>query len=180
MKICRPEMPALAHTRHVFGYSQEIMSKISSLHSRLIFRRRLIRVTVCVHRNFYQRLKKMNYYTRHSLKWKWTADGPGFDPRVRQHSFVATGHGINSTAIISLTLIQVGLLSITTAERMCSYYWLTLRKPAQEQCGYVNWPSRHDHNRWLGRKTKHQINIKSSPKGNDRSPESNVPMSNLI
>ena len=28
-------MPAHAHTRHFFSYSQEIISKISSLHSRL-------------------------------------------------------------------------------------------------------------------------------------------------
>ena len=40
-----------------YNYSQEVITKISSLHSRLIFRRCLIRVTVCVHRNFYQRLK---------------------------------------------------------------------------------------------------------------------------
>ena len=37
-------LPAHAHTRHFFGYSQEIITKISSLHARLIFRRRLIRV----------------------------------------------------------------------------------------------------------------------------------------
>ena len=37
-----------AHTRYFFGYSHEIITKISSLHSRLIFRRRLIRVySVC-------------------------------------------------------------------------------------------------------------------------------------
>ena len=48
--------------------------------------------------NFYQRLKKkkkkMNYYTRRPLKWKWTVDGRGFDPRVRQNSFVEIGHCI--------------------------------------------------------------------------------------
>ena len=55
----------------------------------------------------------MNYYTRRPLKRKWTADGRGFDPRVRQHSFVEFGHGIIFTAIISLVLIQVGQLSIT-------------------------------------------------------------------
>ena len=37
-------LPAHAHTRHFFGYSQEIITKIYSLHARLIFRRRLIRV----------------------------------------------------------------------------------------------------------------------------------------
>ena len=40
-------------------------------------------------------------------------DGRGFDPRVRQHSFVANGHKTISTAIISLVLIQVEHLSIT-------------------------------------------------------------------
>ena len=39
---------ARTHTQYFFGYSQEIINKISSLHSRLIFRRRLIRVySVC-------------------------------------------------------------------------------------------------------------------------------------
>ena len=42
----------------------------------------------------------------------------GFDPRVRQHSFVEIGHEIISTAILSLPLIQVGQLSVT-GERMC-------------------------------------------------------------
>ena len=36
------------------------------------------------------------------------ADGRGFDPRVRQHSFVKICHEIISTAILSLLLIQVG------------------------------------------------------------------------
>ena len=34
--------------------------------------------------------------------------GRGFDPPVRQHSFMEMGHKIISTAIISLPLIQVG------------------------------------------------------------------------
>ena len=41
----------------------------------------------------------------------------GGRPRIRssvqQHSFVEIGHGIISTAIISLVLIQVGQFSIT-------------------------------------------------------------------
>ena len=69
--------------------------------------------------NFYERFKKMNYYTRCPLKWKWAADGRRFDPRVRQHSFVEIGHGIICTAIISLALIQVGQFSIT-GEKMCT------------------------------------------------------------
>ena len=37
----------------------------------------------------------------------WYSDGCGFDPRVRQHSYVEIGHEIISTAILSLPLIQV-------------------------------------------------------------------------
>ena len=36
-------------------------------------------------------------------------DGRRFDPRVRQHSFLETGHEIISTAILSLPLIQVAV-----------------------------------------------------------------------
>ena len=64
-KICWPKMPVHAHTRHFFGYSQEIITKISSLHSRLIFRRRLIRVYRVWSHEFLSKIKtKMNYYTR--------------------------------------------------------------------------------------------------------------------
>ena len=42
----------------------------------------------------------------------------GFDPRVRQHSFVEIGHEVISTSILSVPLIQVGQLSIT-GERIC-------------------------------------------------------------
>ena len=52
----------------------------------------------------------------------WYADGRGFDPLVRRHSFVDTGHEIISTAILSLPLIQEGQLSVT-GERMCCTYW---------------------------------------------------------
>ena len=41
----------------------------------------------------------------------WHADGRGFNPRIRQHSFVEIGHEIISTAILSLPLIQIGQLS---------------------------------------------------------------------
>ena len=41
------------------------------------------------------------------------ADGRGFDLRVRQHSFVALGHEIISTVILSIPLIQVCRLSAT-------------------------------------------------------------------
>ena len=43
----------------------------------------------------------------------WHVDCRGFDPWVRQHSFMETGHEIISTAILSLPLIQVGQLSVT-------------------------------------------------------------------
>ena len=52
----------------------------------------------------------------------WYADGRGFDPHVRQHSFVECGHEIISTAIIFLPLIQEGQLSVI-GERMCIKYW---------------------------------------------------------
>ena len=38
--------------------------------------------------------------------------GCGFDPPVRQHTFVEIGHEIFPTAILSLPLIQVGQLSV--------------------------------------------------------------------
>ena len=43
----------------------------------------------------------------------------GFDPPVLQHSFVSIGHEIISTAILSLSLIQVVQLSVT-GESMCT------------------------------------------------------------
>ena len=38
----------------------------------------------------------------------WYVDGRGFEPPVRQHSFVEIGHEIIFTIILSLPLIQVG------------------------------------------------------------------------
>ena len=52
----------------------------------------------------------------------WYADGRGFDPHIRQPSFVEIGHEIMSTAILSLPLIQEGQLSVTGA-RMRTKYW---------------------------------------------------------
>ena len=52
------------------------------------------------------------------------ADGRGFNPRARQHSFVEIGYEIISTAILFLPLIQVGQSSVT-GERMSTKYWLT-------------------------------------------------------
>ena len=62
----------------------------------------------------------MNYYTDDPENEHTDADSRGFDPRVRQHSFVEIGHGIISTAVISLALIQVGLMSNATGEKICT------------------------------------------------------------
>ena len=43
----------------------------------------------------------------------WYADSHGFDPNVRQHSFVEFGHEIIYTDTVSLLLIQAGPLSAT-------------------------------------------------------------------
>ena len=52
----------------------------------------------------------------------WYADGCGFDPHVQQHSFVEFGHEIISMAILYLSQIQEGQLSVT-GERMCIKHW---------------------------------------------------------
>ena len=57
----------------------------------------------------------------------------GFDPQVRQNSFVEISHEIVSTAILSLPLIQIGQLSVA-GEKDVHKVLVTLLKPAQEQC----------------------------------------------
>ena len=53
----------------------------------------------------------------------WYADGRGFDPHVRQNILsLRFGHENNSTAILSLPLIQEGQLSVT-GERMGTKNW---------------------------------------------------------
>ena len=52
----------------------------------------------------------------------WYSNGRGFDPHVKQHSFVVFGLEIISMAILSLPLIQEGQLSVTD-KRMCAKYW---------------------------------------------------------
>ena len=47
----------------------------------------------------------------------WYADGPGFEPHVRQYSFVEIGPEIIYTAILSLLLIQEGQLSVMGLHR---------------------------------------------------------------
>ena len=49
-------------------------------------------------------------------------DGRGFDPHVRQHSFVEICNEIIFMALLSLPLIQEGQLSVT-GERICTKYW---------------------------------------------------------
>ena len=50
----------------------------------------------------------------------WRQGGRGFNPhRGLQHSFVEIDHGIFSTVILSLPLIQEGQLSVS-GERMCT------------------------------------------------------------
>ena len=64
----------------------------------------------------------------------WYVDSRGFDPLVRQHSFMKIGHEIISTTILSLPLIQEGQLSLTGKECALSTGKLP-RTLAQEQCG---------------------------------------------
>ena len=64
----------------------------------------------------------------------WYTDGRGFDPHARQHFFAENGHEIISTVMLSLPLIQEGLLSVTV-ERMCTAIGKLPRKLAQEHFG---------------------------------------------
>ena len=67
----------------------------------------------------------------------WCVDVRGFDPRVRQHSFLEIALEIISRAILSLPLIQMGQLSIT-GEKKVHQVLVNLSKkmkPTQEQCG---------------------------------------------
>ena len=54
----------------------------------------------------------------------WYSRDCGFDPPVRQNSFVDIGHEIISTAFFFIPLIQIGQLSVT-GKRMCTRYSLT-------------------------------------------------------
>ena len=56
--------------------------------------------------------------------------GRRFDPSLVPY-FVEIDHGIISTVILLLSLIQEGLLSVTS-ESMCTKYWLTVKR-AQEK-----------------------------------------------
>ena len=52
----------------------------------------------------------------------WYADVRGFDPAVRQHSFMGIGYEMISRAILPLLLFRVGQLSIT-GQKMYTKYW---------------------------------------------------------
>ena len=54
---------------------------------------------------------------RSDARLQYCADSRGFDPYVRQHSFVEIGHEIKFSAILSIPLIQEGQLSVI-GERM--------------------------------------------------------------
>ena len=58
-------------------------------------------------------LKKNELLQPTPLKMKMDGGRSRIRSSIQQHYFVETGHGIISTAIISLALIQVGQLSIT-------------------------------------------------------------------
>ena len=85
-------LPAHTHKQHFFGYSQEIITKISSLHTRL-----------------------------HPTPLKMKMDCGRSQVRSSGPAtfVVKISHGIISTAIISLALIQIGQLS-STGEKMCT------------------------------------------------------------
>ena len=52
----------------------------------------------------------------------WYADVLGFDPAVRQHSFMGIGHQIISRPILPLVLFRVGQLSIN-GQHINTKYW---------------------------------------------------------
>ena len=56
------------------------------------------------------------------LEIAWYVDVCGFDPAVRQHSFMGIGHEIISRAIAPLLLFRVGQLSVT-CQNMYTKYW---------------------------------------------------------
>ena len=59
----------------------------------------------------------------------------GFDARVRQHSFVDTGHEIISTAILSVLLIQVGRCQLGQKQNAC------VSADMPKKIGSVGWKS---------------------------------------
>ena len=60
-------------------------------------------------------------------------DGHGFDPYIRQHSFLETGHEIISTAILSFRWFMKGVV--------VSYWWKTVHKVLVNCLGGLPWNS---------------------------------------
>ena len=54
----------------------------------------------------------------------WYADVRGFDPAIRQHSFMGIGQEIISRAILPLLLLRVGQLSITGQKMYTKYLFI--------------------------------------------------------
>ena len=52
----------------------------------------------------------------------WYADVRGFDPAIRQHSFMGIGQEIISRVILPLLLFRIGQLSVT-GQKMYTKYW---------------------------------------------------------
>ena len=68
-------------------------------------------------------------------KSAWYADGRGFDPHVRQYSFLEFGQEIISTASLVLPLIQAGQLSVLLTKECALNTCKLPRTLAQEQNG---------------------------------------------
>ena len=69
--------------------------------------------------DYFTQLCKLSPVAQLDARSAWRADGHGYNPWVRQHSFMEIGHEIISTAIPFLLLIQVGQLSVT-GKWMCT------------------------------------------------------------
>ena len=122
MNICWPEMPAHAHTGHLFGYSQEIMTKKSSLPSRLILRRCLIRVYSVCSQEFLSKIKTNELLYPKLLKLKMDCGRS----RVRSSGPATFFHWSSNIFYghFFLALVHVGQLSIS-GDLICTYVWLT-------------------------------------------------------
>ena len=59
------------------------------------------------------------------LETAWYADVHGFDPAVRQHSFMGISHEIISRAILPLLLFRVGQLSVTGQKKYTKYWFIS-------------------------------------------------------
>ena len=65
---------------------------------------------------------------------------------VRSHTFVEIDHEMISTVILPLPLIHSRRIVVSYKQKYVHELLVNrLFKPAQENCGKVNWPSRNDH-----------------------------------